>query len=140
MNSNPLLLLAREFYSSRDELAALPGLLEQVRRTCPISDSQFFNLVVAMSEAVTNAIIHGNKSDPTRLVRYSVECLADAIRCVVEDEGEGFDPDAVADPLSADNVLREGGRGMFLIRALMQDLRIENTGHGLRVEFLCGRE
>ena len=75
-----------------------------------------------------------------RRVRYWVECLADALRCVVEDEGEGFDPGDVPDPLSPENLTREGGRGMFLIGALMRDLRIENTGHGMRVEFLCGRE
>lgn len=140
MNSNSSILLSREFYSSRDELGALPGLLEQVRQVCPIGDTQFFNLMVALSEALNNAIIHGNRSDPALRVRYSVECLDDVIRCVVEDEGEGFDPDAVADPLSPENLTREGGRGMFLIQALMRDVRIENTGHGMRVEFLCGRE
>lgn len=140
MSSNSHILLSREFYSSRDELAKLPELLEEVRRTCTISDTQFFNLVVAMSEAIGNAIVHGNKSDPTRLVRYSVECLRDAVRCVVEDEGDGFDPEEVDNPLNPENLTREGGRGMFLIRALMMDLRVENTGHGMRIEFLCGRE
>lgn len=140
MSSNSHILLSREFYSSRDELARLPELLEEVRKACPISDAQFFNLVVAMSEAIGNAIVHGNKSDPTRLVRYSVECLRDAVRCVVEDEGDGFDPEEIENPLSPENLTREGGRGMFLIRALMMDLRVENTGHGMRVEFLCGRE
>jgi serine/threonine-protein kinase RsbW len=58
----------------------------------------------------------------------------------VEDEGEGFDPGDLDDPVSPENLLREGGRGMFLIRALMKDLHVENTGRGSRVEFLCGRE
>jgi serine/threonine-protein kinase RsbW len=61
------------------------------------------------------------------------------MHCVIEDEGEGFDPDAVADPLTPENILSEGGRGMFLIRSLMRELRLENTGHGMRVEFLCDR-
>lgn len=117
----------------------LPQLLEELRTRCRMGDDQFFNLVIAMTEAVNNAIVHGNKLDPTRRVRYSVECRADGVHCVVEDEGEGFNPDEVADPLSPENLLREGGRGMFLIRSLMQEFNLVNTGHGMRVEFLCGR-
>jgi len=140
LNDNPHILLSREFFSSRDELTKLPELLERVRTNCPISDAQFFNLVVAMSEAITNAIVHGNKSDPGRRVRYSLECRRDGVRCVVEDEGEGFDPRSLLDPRSPENLAREGGRGMFLIQALMRELKLENTGHGMRIEFLCGRE
>ena len=139
MNQHDRILLAREFFSNREELAVLPRLLEDLRSRCPMGDDQFFNLVVAMTEAVNNAIVHGNKLDPQRRVRYSLECRDEGVHCVVEDEGEGFDPDEVADPLSPENLLSEGGRGMFLIRALMRELRLKNTGHGMRVEFLCGR-
>ena len=118
----------------------LPRLLEEFRARCPMGDDQFFNLVIALTEAVNNAIVHGNRRDPNRRVRYSVECRADGVHCTVEDEGEGFDPEGLADPLSPENLLREGGRGIFLIRALMQELRLVNTGHGMRVEFRCGRE
>ena len=93
-----------------------------------------------MTEAVNNAIVHGNRLDPEKRVRYSLECRDEGVYCVVEDEGEGFDPGNVDDPVSPENLLREGGRGMFLIRALMKSFHVENTGRGSRVEFLCGRE
>lgn len=136
----PTLLLSREFPTSKSELAALPRLLESIRGQCPISEDQFHNLVIALTEAVNNAIVHGNKHDESRLVRYSVEGRVDGVYCVVEDEGEGFDPDDVADPVSPENLLRDSGRGMFIIGALMRDLRATNTGHGMRIEFLCARE
>jgi len=136
----PHILLAREFATSREEIVALPQLLEGIRARCPISDDQFFNLVIAMTESVNNAIVHGNKLDPSKRVRYSLECRDDGIHCVIEDEGEGFDPSEIGDPLAPENLLRESGRGMFLIRVLMRDVHVENTGRGSRMEFLCGRE
>ncbi len=126
--------------SSRDELMQLPRLLEEFRSRCSISDTQFFNLVVAVTEAVNNAIVHGNQLNPERTVRYSIRCQHDGIHCVVEDEGKGFAPDDIADPVSPENLLQEGGRGIFLIRSLMQSFHAERTDRGMRVEFVCGRE
>jgi len=134
------ILLEREFATNKAELSALPRLLEGVRDRCPINDDQFHNLVIAMTEAVNNAIVHGNKSNPEKLVRYRLECRHDGIFCSVEDQGEGFELDTIADPVSPENLLRESGRGMFIIGALMRDLRTVNTGSGMRVEFTCSRE
>jgi serine/threonine-protein kinase RsbW len=136
----PFILLEREFFSDRNELVALPRLMEEARVRCPLSDDQFFNLVIALTEAVQNAIVHGNKSDPAKRVRYTVECRDEGIACAVEDEGEGFDPGEVADPVSEDNLLREGGRGIFIVRALMRDFRAFRTERGMRLEFICARE
>ena len=139
MESEPHILLEREFASDIAELKALPRLLEEARLQCPIDDDQFYNLVIAMTEAVNNAIVHGNKSDPGRRVHYRLECRAEGIHCLVEDEGEGFDLEQVDDPLNPDNLLRESGRGMFIISALMSGLRAERTQGGMRVEFICPR-
>ncbi len=132
-------MISHEFYSDTSELEKLPRVLEEFRMKCRVSDDQFYNLVVAMTEAVANAIVHGNKSDSGKRVRYSLECRQEGIFCAVEDEGEGFDLDKVDDPILPENILREGGRGMFLIRALMKDLQVERTDTGSRVEFLCVR-
>lgn len=140
VNSHNPPSLVREFKSTRDELVQLPRLLEAFREQCAIDDTQFFNLVVAVTEAVNNAIVHGNRMDPDRTVRYSLECRPDGVHCVVEDEGEGFSPDDIADPVSPENIMMEGGRGIFLIRALMQHFHAEKTAHGMRIEFVCARE
>jgi serine/threonine-protein kinase RsbW len=133
-------LISRTVASDRAELAELARLLEESREHCPLSDDQFYNLVIALTEAVNNAIVHGNRSNPELKVHYEVECVPQGILCTVEDEGPGFDPDAVADPISPENLLRDGGRGIFIIRTLMRDMQIENTGHGMRIRFLCSSE
>ncbi len=140
MSDPSRILLDRTIPSVRKELAALQQVLEELRRHCPIADDAFSNLMIALTEAVNNAIVHGNRSDPARSVRYRVECLDDAVRCVVEDEGEGFDPATLADPTDPENLLRESGRGVFIIRSLMRDVQLTNTGSGMRVEFLAPRK
>lgn len=140
MNQNQSILLDREFATDKGELARIPGLLEEARARCPMSDDQFYNLVIALTEMVNNAIVHGNKLDASKRVHYVVACREDGIACVVEDEGSGFDLQEVADPVSPDNLLREGGRGIFIVRALMRDLRAVRTERGMRLEFVCARE
>ena len=134
------ILISRTVPSDRGELGELARLLEDNRQLCPLSDDQFYNLVIALTEAVNNAIVHGNKSNPALTVHYEVECVPGGVLCTVEDEGSGFDPDAVADPISPENLLRDGGRGIFIIRTLMRDMTIENTGQGMRIRFLCSSE
>jgi serine/threonine-protein kinase RsbW len=131
------ILIEREFPSSRDELKELPKILEAIRDRCPISDDQFYNLVIAMTEAVNNAIVHGNELDPDKQVRYRIECRSGGVLCVVEDEGPGFEVEEVADPLDPANILREGGRGVFLIQMLMQEFRAERIEGGMRISFFC---
>jgi serine/threonine-protein kinase RsbW len=133
------ILLEREFFTSRDELRMLPALLEEVRAHCPLSDDQFYNLVIALTEAVNNAIVHGNRNDTSKRVRYRVACIPEGIACTVEDEGAGFALDDVADPVAPENLLRDGGRGLFIIKALMRDVRTERFEGGMRVAFVCAR-
>jgi serine/threonine-protein kinase RsbW len=133
------ILLDRDVATTREELRVLPSLLEQARAQCPLGDDQFFNLVIALTEAVNNAITHGNRNDESKRVRYRVVCAEEGIHCTVEDEGGGFDYDDVADPVAPENLLRDGGRGLFIIRALMRDVRFERIDGGMRVAFVCPR-
>lgn len=137
MSSTGTLLLDRDVPGTRAELGVLMEMLKSVRDSCGLNETDFGNLVVAMTEAVNNAITHGNGNDPSRHVRYSIRCTANGAACVVEDEGEGFDPDELADPTAPDFLMMEGGRGVFLIRALTRDLKFERTERGMRVTFLC---
>lgn len=139
MQHHSHVLIDETFPSDKGRLSALPKRLESLRSVCEIADEQFTNLVIALTEAVANAINHGNKGEESRNVRLLVECLEAGIRCVVEDEGEGFDPDDIADPIAPENLLSEGGRGMFIIRALSTDLAVTSIDGGTRVEFTCAR-
>jgi serine/threonine-protein kinase RsbW len=84
---------------------------------------------LALREALVNAIIHGNRSDPKKRVIVSCFCQPGrGMLLVVEDEGSGFDPAKVPDPRGAECLLRTHGRGLFLMRQTMDHVRISHSG------------
>jgi serine/threonine-protein kinase RsbW len=89
---------------------------------------------MAIRESVINAITHGNHDDPTKLVfidfKTSPETDPSELIVCVRDQGNGFDPSAVKDPLSPENMLRASGRGIFLIRQFMDDVTITRALQG----------
>lgn len=84
---------------------------------------------VAVREAVANAIKHGNAQDPDKQVHVDLLLEGDELVIRIEDEGVGFDPSAVPDPLEPGNRLRENGRGIFFMKSFMDDIQ-----YGLRPE------
>ncbi len=91
------------------------------------------NVVIAATEAVTNAIIHGNKKDPGKTVQITVEGLKDRIVIHVKDQGKGFCPRAIHDPLAPENIMRENGRGILILKSLMDDIVYNFSSKGTEV-------
>lgn len=91
------------------------------------------NFRVGVAEALANAMIYGNNSDPDKRVRVEVELSADAVALLVRDEGEGFDAALVPDPTLPENLEGTGGRGIFLIRELMDEVRYDPPGNCVRM-------
>ena len=87
-----------------------------------------FRLQVAVSEALANAVVRGNREDPSKLVTIEAELLPHQILIQVTDEGKGFDPCGVPEPLHPDQLRRTRGRGLFLIRKLVDDVRFNERG------------
>ena len=84
---------------------------------------------LALREALVNAIVHGNQENPRKRVYVNCRCTLDGqVSIRIEDEGDGFEHDAVPDPTSPDNRLRTHGRGIYLIRTLMDRVEIEQGG------------
>lgn len=93
------------------------------------SDGNNFEIELALVEALANAIVHGNKEDRQKRVYVKCRCTSDGeVSITVEDEGNGFENGAVPDPTSPDNLLRTRGRGIYLMRAFMDEVRFENGG------------
>lgn len=92
---------------------------------------------VAIRESVTNAVRHGNKLDPTKRVVVRFQYVDEEFQVSVQDEGEGFDPQEIPDPLAEENLLRASGRGIFFMKNFMDDVRYDfaPTG-GTRVTML----
>lgn len=94
-----------------------------------------FAIGTAFREALANAIVHGCNSDMTKTVGGTVDCSADgAVRIVVRDPGEGFDPDKVPDPLHQDNLTSDHGRGVYLIRQLMDEVKFSDGGREIQMK------
>jgi len=89
---------------------------------------------LAAREIFTNAVIHGNRYDVRKKVFLEVRCSTEQMEIVISDEGTGFDPNRVPDPLDAEGLLRPSGRGLLLARLFMDDIQIRpgDTG-GTRI-------
>ena len=101
-----------------------------------LKDEMYGNVLVAVSEAVTNAMIHGNKSNESKSVTLSMRLpKKNSICFTIEDEGVGFDAESVPDPTSPENLEKPNGRGIFLMRHLADSVEFENNGSKVNVEF-----
>ncbi len=100
------------------------------------SDSAHW-MSVAIRESVTNAVRHGNKLDPTKRVIVCFEYRAPEFTVIVEDEGEGFSPEKVPDPLAEENLLRASGRGIFFMKNFMDEVSYRfEPNRGTRVTMM----
>lgn len=123
-----------DFYSSLDMLGAVQTVTDQVARIVGLDEDALYWVSVSVRESVINAVTHGNRNDPSK--RVFIEFLAStyngsaALTVRVHDEGPGFDPSELTDPLSPEHVLKPGGRGVFLIRSLMDDVVFQKAPEG----------
>lgn len=108
--------------SRREFLDSVHLLSEQLIDEVGFPADDSYWMVTAVREAVTNAVIHGNKERPGTGVEVAYELFDDAIRITVRDEGDGFDPDSLPDPVSKEHLLDASGRGVFLMNQLMDDV------------------
>lgn len=98
-------------------------------------EERAYQIVLAASEAVTNAMQHGNAFDPGKTT--TLECLAfeDRLEIGVEDEGGGFERGQVKDPLEEENLLEPSGRGLYIIETLADEVRYEQAGRRVQMTF-----
>lgn len=108
--------------SRREFLDSVHLLSEQLIDEVGFPADDSYWMVTAVREAVTNAVIHGNKERPGTGVEVAYELFDDAIRITVRDEGDGFDPDSLPDPVSKEHLLDASGRGVFLMNQLMDEV------------------
>jgi serine/threonine-protein kinase RsbW len=113
--------------ASIDEAAAA---VADAARRLGFSDEALFGVELSVREAVTNAVLHGNRQDESVPVEVGVSGAGPAMVITVRDRGEGFDPTRVADPTSEENLLKANGRGILFMRTFMDDVRWERHPEG----------
>ncbi len=97
------------------------------------------NLAMVAREAAVNAVLHGNKHDLKKHITASFELTQDALTVKVADQGAGLDPESIPDPLAEENLLRSSGRGVFLMRAFMDEVHFRQLNPGTEITMIKRR-
>ena len=134
MTANGHHIVRLEFTSTFEMLDFVQVVSDHLARGIGLDEDSLHWVSVAIRESVINAIKHGNRNDTAKrvFVEFETATKADvpelAIR--IRDQGEGFDPEQVANPLEAENLLKSSGRGIFLIRNFMDDVQLQRAPEG----------
>ena len=123
------------FDSKPENIAVVERLIDQLSEQHSIIPEHYGNVLIAMTEGVNNAIVHGNKLDPEKSV--TVVCAVDDKNLVfrISDEGPGFDFDNLPDPTAPENIEKPHGRGVFLMRHLADECAFEDDGRIVELTF-----
>ena len=112
------------------EVKKVERFISTVKRFARLDEDRYYRVLVATTEAVNNGIIHGNLRDPKKKVTVTCIVSQSVLIIRVHDEGPGFDAAHLPNPLTRENLLREHGRGVFLIRSLMDNVEFERHENG----------
>lgn len=116
--------------SNLDRLGEVEEMAEKAADLMNFNDEERDSLAIAVTEAVSNAIVHGNKEDEAKRVEVVFEVGRGRVRVSVKDQGPGFDPEKVNNPLDPENLLKESGRGIFILSALMDEVSFDFSKGG----------
>ena len=121
--------------SSFDEVHKVEQLIDRTCANLGVNEEFFGNVLIAVTEAVNNAIQHGNKEQASLIVELNVTDSSDSFCFSVEDQGAGFDYENLPDPTSPENILKDNGRGIFLMKNLADEVCFENNGKKVLIYF-----
>lgn len=119
-----------EIESDPNNLITVEEFVNYFAKDLGLNEEQLATLLLAVTEATTNAIIHANKCDKSKLVTVDVNVQNSKLIIKVTDEGTGFDPTQIPDPTQPENILKDSGRGMYLMKVYMDDLKYNVTPKG----------
>ena len=123
--------------STRESLTKVENFVEEICEAYYITNSYYGNILLAILEAVKNAIIHGNKNNPAKQVKICFKSIQNGLCFRISDQGKGFDFKNVQNPLEAEDGLIENvGKGIFLIRSLADHVSYNSKGNVVEIVFL----
>jgi len=118
-----------------DSLRIVEEIIEKVSEEQRLPEDSFGNVLIAVTEALNNAIIHGNKHDEVKSVVLEVCDSGSTITFSVKDEGDGFDFNNLPDPTAPENIEKPNGRGIFLMKSLADEVIFEDGGSKVNIVF-----
>ena len=121
--------------SNPNNILEVENYLRDAQLDLKIDEVRFPDILISITEAVNNAIIHGNNADESKRVRINMEGFSRGIAISVSDEGQGFDPNRIPDPTSPENLECCGGRGVYIMSRLADELSFANNGSTVQMFF-----
>lgn len=132
---NPEYVNKISFSSHLRNITIAEGIIEQLSEEGLLNEAVFGNIMVALNEALLNAINHGNQGDPTKMVSITFKIEGDVFEMEVKDEGNGFDHENLPDPTAPENIEKVNGRGIFIMSNLSDEIEFEDKGSRLILRF-----
>ncbi|MDP6908488.1 MAG: ATP-binding protein [Flavobacteriales bacterium] len=126
------------FDSKADNIVIAEKLIDDVCKKFSVNEDYYGNILIAVTEAVNNAINHGNRQNPEKKVHLGFATEKKSLRFMVKDEGDGFDYENLPDPTDPANLEKISGRGVFLMRNLADE--VEFSENGTQVEMIFNVE
>jgi len=124
-----------EIPSLVENIRIVESFVDNVKEEYNLTDDLYGNIMIAVIESVNNAMIHGNKTDKNKNVLLSATLHDEQIVFIVSDEGQGFDHQSLPDPTAPENIEKVGGRGIFLIKNLADEVSFKSEGRTLELTF-----
>jgi len=124
-----------EVPSLSENIRMIESFIDNAREKFQLDDDIYGNIMIAITEAVNNAIKHGNQSDSAKNVSLSLSLDDSLIKFIVEDEGQGFDFENLPDPTAPENIEKPGGRGIFLMKHLSDEVKFKEGGRIVELSF-----
>jgi serine/threonine-protein kinase RsbW len=125
--------------SSLDSVNKMEQTAEDYAQRAGFDEDAVPNIAMAVREAAVNAVVHGNSYHPDKHITASFETTPESMIIRIADQGPGLDPDTVPDPLAPENILRGSGRGIFLIRAFMDEVNFRQLHPGTELTLIKHR-
>lgn len=121
--------------SLSENIRIIESFIDNAKEKYSLNDDIYGNIMIAVTESVNNAILHGNQGDKSKSVNLHLSLEESTIRFTVEDEGNGFQYEELPDPTSPENIGKPGGRGIFLMKHLCDEVAFKNDGRTVELTF-----
>jgi len=121
--------------SLSENIRIVESFIDNAKEKYHLDDDIYGNIMIAVTESVNNAIMHGNGSDKSKSVHLSLILEEKLIKFTIKDEGEGFDYQNLPDPTAPENLEKIGGRGIFLMKNLCDEVQFKENGSSIILSF-----
>ena len=126
-------IYSKEIPSDPDLMPEVESFVLNIAKGLNLPPDKYNNLALSVAEAISNSMLHGNKNDKTKKVRINIYVDDNYLKISFKDEGKGFNPSKIPDPTKPENILKDSGRGIHIMRSFLDDLQFKFHEDGTEI-------